>query len=82
MSSTIQLRTLLKKRHQQRMLPIVTVSYLPYKWEVDYRGFNEAIRATLVSYHQSRMQDAPTINLSLSTTLTLTINTLLPLVQE
>ena len=54
MSSIIQLGTLLKERHQQRMLPIVTVSYLPYKWEVDYRGFNEAIRVTLVSYHRFR----------------------------
>ena len=51
MSSTIQLGTLLKKRHQQRMLFVVIVSYLPYKQEVDYRGFNEAIRVTLVSYH-------------------------------
>ena len=51
MSSNIQLEILLKERHQQRMLPVVTASYLPYKWEVDYRGFNEAIRVTLVSYH-------------------------------
>ena len=51
MPSTIQLGTLLKERHQQRMLPIVTVFYLRYKWEVDYRGFNEAIRVTLTSYH-------------------------------
>ena len=49
MSSTIQLGILLKERHQQMMLPIVIVSYLPYKWEVDYRGFNEAISVTLVS---------------------------------
>ena len=71
MSSTIQLGKLLKERHQQRMLPIVTASYLPYKWEVGYRGFNEAIRVTLVSYHRSGMQDASTSNQSLSTTLTL-----------
>ena len=71
MSSTIQLGTLLKERHQQRMLPIVTVFYLRYKREVDYRGFNEAIRVTLVSYHRSRMQDASISNQSLSTTLTL-----------
>ena len=71
MSSTIQLGTLLKERRQQRMLPIVTASYLPYKWEVDYRGFNEAIRVTLMSYHQSEMQDASTSNQSLSTTLIL-----------
>ena len=71
MSSTIQLRTLLKERHQQRMLPIVTVSYLPYKREVDYRGFNEAIRVTLARYHRSKMQDASTSNQSVSTTLTL-----------
>ena len=71
MSSTIQLGTLLKERHQQRMLPVVTASYLPYKWEVDYRGFNEAIRVTLVSYHRFKMQDASTSNQSLSTTLRL-----------
>ena len=71
MSSNIQLGTILKERHQQRKLPIVTVSYLPYKQEVDYRGFNEAIRVTLASYHRFRMQDASTSNQSLSTTLTL-----------
>ena len=58
------------------MLSFVTGSYLSYRWEVDYKGFNEAIRVTLVSYHQSRMQGASTIDPSLSTTLTLTINTL------
>ena len=71
MPFTIQLGTLLKERHQQRMLPVVTVSYLPYKREVDYRGFNEAIRVTLVSYLWSKMQDASTSKQSLSTTLTL-----------
>ena len=71
MSSTIQLGTLLKERYQQRMLPVVTVSYLPYRREVDYRGFNEAIRVTLASYHRSEMQDASTSNQSLSTMLTL-----------
>ena len=76
MSLTIQLGTLLRKRHQQRMLSFVTGSYLAYKWEVDYKGFNEVIRVTLMSYHRSIMQGASTINLSLSTTLTLTINTL------
>jgi hypothetical protein len=25
-----------------------------HEWEVDYRGFNEAIRVTLTSYHRSR----------------------------
>ena len=79
MSSTIQLGTLLKESHQQRMLFVVIGSYLAYKWEVDYRGFNEAIRVTLVSYHQSGMQGASTNNPSLSTMLTLMINTLLPL---
>ena len=64
------------------MLFFVTWSYLAYKWEVDYKGFNEAIRVTLASYHRSRMQGAPMINLSLSNTLTLTINTLLPLGRE
>jgi hypothetical protein len=58
------------------MLSFATRFYLAYKQEMDYRGFNEAIRVTLVSYHRSRMQGASTINLSLNTTLTLTINTL------
>ena len=71
MSSTIQLGILLKERHQQRMLSIVTMSYFPYKREVDYKGFNEAIRVTLASYHRSIMQDASISNQSLSTTLTL-----------
>jgi hypothetical protein len=53
MSSTIELGTLLKKRHQQRMLSIVTGSSLAYKWEVNYKGFNEAIRVTLVNYYRS-----------------------------
>ena len=53
------------------MLFVVTVSYLPYKRKVDYRGFNEAIRVTLASYHRFRMQDASTSNQNLSTTLTL-----------
>ena len=41
MSSTIQLR----------MLSFVTGFYLAYRQEVDYKGFNEAISVTLVSYH-------------------------------
>jgi hypothetical protein len=40
--------------HQQRMLSLATRSYLAYKREVDYKGFNEAIRVTLMSYHRSR----------------------------
>jgi hypothetical protein len=64
------------------MLSFVTKFYLVYKREVDYRGFNEAIKVTLVSYHRSGMQGASTINPSLSTTLTLMINTLLSLEQE
>jgi hypothetical protein len=64
------------------MLSFATGSYLAYKWEVDYRGFNEAIRVTLMSYHQSGMQGASMINLSLSTMLTLMINTFLPLGRE
>jgi hypothetical protein len=63
------------------MLSFATESYLAYKQEVDYRGFNEATRVTLVSYHRSRMR-ASMINLSLGTTLTLMINTLLPLGRE
>jgi hypothetical protein len=55
MSSTIQLGTLLKERHQQRMLFVVTGSCLAYKREVDYNGFNEVIRVTLVSYHRSEI---------------------------
>jgi hypothetical protein len=53
-----------------------------YKREVDYKGFNEAIKVILASYHRSGMQGASTINLSLSITLTLMINTLLPLCRE
>ena len=64
------------------MLSIITGSYLAYKQEVNYRGFNEAIRVTLESYLGSGMQGASMINLSLSTTLTLMINTLLPLGRE
>ena len=64
------------------MLSFITGSYLAYKWEVDYKDFNEAIRVTLMSYHRSGMQGASTINLSLNTMLTLTINNLLPLEQE
>ena len=82
MSSTIQLETLLKERHQQSLLSVVTGSYLAYKREVDYKGFNKATRVTLASYHRSRMQGASMINPSLSTTLTLVINTLPPLEQE
>ena len=43
-----------RERHQQRMLSFVTGSYLAYRWEVDYKGFNEAIRVTLMSYHRSK----------------------------
>jgi hypothetical protein len=64
------------------MFSFATGSYLAYKREVDYRGFNKAIRVTLMSYRQSEMQGASTINLSLSTTLTIMINTLLPLGRE
>ena len=53
------------------MLSVVTVSYLAYKREVDYRGFNEAIKGTLASYHRFEMQDASTSNQNLNTTLTL-----------
>jgi hypothetical protein len=57
------------------MLSFATGSYLAYKREVDNRGFNEAIRVTLASYHQFGMQGASKINQSLSTMLTLTILT-------
>ena len=33
------------------MFPIVIRFYSAYKWEVDYKGFNEAIRVTLMRYH-------------------------------
>ena len=82
MYSTIQLGTLIKERHQQRTLSVVTGSYLAYKREVDYKGFNEAIRVTLTRYHRSEMQGASMINLSLSTMLRLMINTLHPLCRE
>ena len=62
------------------MLSIVTGSYLAYRREVDYKGLNENV--TLAIYHRFGMQGASMINLSLSTTLTLVINTLLPLDQE
>jgi hypothetical protein len=55
---------------------------MAYRREVDYTGFNEAIRVTLVSYHQSGIQGVSMINLSLSTMFTITISTLLPLEQE
>jgi hypothetical protein len=58
------------------MLSFATGSYLAYKREVDNRGFNEAIRVTLASFHQSGMQGASVINLSLSTMLTFIINTI------
>jgi hypothetical protein len=64
------------------MFSFATGSYLFYKREVDYKGFNEAIKVILASYHRSGMQGASTINLSLSITLTLMINTLLPLCRE
>jgi hypothetical protein len=64
------------------MLSFVAGFYLAYKRELDYRGFNEAIRVTFVSYHRSGMQGASRINLGLSTMLTLTINTLLLLGRE
>jgi hypothetical protein len=43
------------KRHQQRILSFVIGSYLAYKREVYYKGFNEAIRVTLASYHRFKM---------------------------
>ena len=59
------------------MLSILAGYYLDYRWEVDYEGLNESV--TLAIYHRSEMQGASTINTSLSTTLTLMINTLPPL---
>ena len=64
MSSTIQLETLLGKDTHGGCFPLQPHSMRPYKQEVDYRGFNDAIRVTLVSYHRSGMQDASTINKS------------------
>ena len=71
MSSIIQLGTLLGKETSRGCFPSQPHPTCPYKWEEDYRGFNEAIRVTLVSYHRSKMQDASTSNQSVSTTLTL-----------
>ena len=51
MSSTIQLGTLLGKDTSKGCFPSQPRPMSPYKWEVDYRGFNEAIRVTLASYH-------------------------------
>ena len=62
------------------MLSVATMPYLANRREVDYKGLNENV--TLVIYHQSEMQGASRINPSLSTTLTVTINTLLPLGRE
>ena len=59
------------------MLSVATGSYLVFRREVDYKELNESV--TLAIYHRFRMQGASTINPSLSTTLTLMINTLLPL---
>ena len=89
MSSTIQLETSLKERYQQKMLSFVTGSYLAYRREVDYKGsivlystrlYSTDVTATI--YHQSEKQGASMINISLSTILTLMINTLLPLGRE
>jgi hypothetical protein len=82
MFSNIQLGILPGRDTSRGCFPSQPCPTCPYKQEVDYRGFNEAIRVTLASYHWSGMQDASTINLSLSTTLTLMINTLLPLERE
>ena len=82
MSSTIQLGTILGKDTIRGYFPSQPHPTCAYRWEVDYKGFNEAIRVTLESYHQFGMQGASMINLSLSTMLTLTINTLLPLERE
>jgi hypothetical protein len=41
----VPMGTLLKKRHQQRMLSLAIRSYLSYKQEVDYGRFNEAIKS-------------------------------------
>ena len=51
-----------------------------YKREMDYNGSTMlySIDVTHTIYHRSEMQGASTINLSLSTVLTLTFNTLLP----
>ena len=71
MSSTIQLGTLLGKDTSRGCFPSQSRPTCPYKREVDYRRFNEAIRVNLMSYHRSRMQDASISNQSLSTMLAL-----------
>jgi hypothetical protein len=81
MSSTIQLETLLGKTPAEDAFLCSRV-LLSLQTGVGLQRINEAIRVTFVSYHQSRMQGASRINPGLSTTLTLTINTLLPLGRE
>ena len=44
------------------MLSFITGSYLAYKGEVDYKGFNELIRVTLASYYRSEMYGTSTSN--------------------
>jgi hypothetical protein len=46
MSSTIQLGTLLEKDTSRGCFPSQPGPVCLYKWEVDYRGFNEAIKVT------------------------------------
>ena len=45
----------------QSMFPIVTRSGSAYKREVDYKGFNEAIRVTLVSYIDPKSRVHPRV---------------------
>ena len=47
---------ILLRKHRQSMFPIVTRSCSAYKWEVDYKGLNEAITSTI--YHRSGLQGA------------------------
>ena len=80
-----------RERHQQRMLSLVTGSYLAYKREVDYKGsmmlYSIQRGYIVLKSHTRYTTDLECkvhsmINLSLSTTLTLMINTLLPLEQK
>ena len=43
------------------MFAIVTRSYSAYKQEVDYKGFNKAIRVTLASYHDPENRVHPRV---------------------
>jgi hypothetical protein len=75
MSSTVQLGTLLR-RDTNKDVFLRNRVLLGLQTGDGLQRIQRGYKVTLASYHRSRMQGASTINLSLSTTLTLTINTL------